>query len=251
MALHCNWHKSTIHCRRICVRTFAQLVLHQLLEDFPEAMPEVANQMPSPWRECLKFFRTNPDMQRLEKSLAPALRSYTPHQAITPAGVFYSVRTSHIPLEHTRIMYNAIHTACYTLFCDVSAAAFSLVRCLPGSLCVKILSKQECPASCHSWLPTLCLAHTLCYRGANWQAAVRRRWGLRGLPSPCLTVSLHSSTLSGLLSGKRPLAWQAASQQVPPHSRFAYRLWFVGLIPSCCCEQAGDMDTYVHSIMLL
>ncbi|KAL0020919.1 hypothetical protein WJX77_011015 [Trebouxia sp. C0004] len=72
------------------IRTFAQLVLHQLLEDFPEAMPEVANQLPSPWRECLKFFRTNPDMQRLEKSLAPVLRSYQPHQAITPAGVFYS-----------------------------------------------------------------------------------------------------------------------------------------------------------------
>ncbi|DBA85457.1 TPA: hypothetical protein ACH3X2_000409 [Trebouxia sp. C0005] len=72
------------------IRTFAQLVLHHLLEDFPEAVPEVAIQLPSPWRECLKFFRTNPDMQRLEKSLAPAMRSYKPHQAITPAGVFHS-----------------------------------------------------------------------------------------------------------------------------------------------------------------
>ena len=96
---HCTaiWHNSTIHCLQICFRTFAQLVLHQLLEDFPEAVPEVATQLPSPWRECLKFFRTNPDMQRLEKGLAPALRSYTPHQAISPAGVFYSVCASHNP----------------------------------------------------------------------------------------------------------------------------------------------------------
>lgn len=90
-----TWRNSTIHCLQFCVRTFAQLVLHQLLEDFPEAVPEVATQLPSPWRECLKFFRSNPDMQRLEKSLAPALRSYMPHQAITPTGVFYSVYISH------------------------------------------------------------------------------------------------------------------------------------------------------------
>lgn len=105
-------HKSSNHCLQPCVRTFAQLVLHHLLEDFPEAVPEVAIQLPSPWRECLKFFRTNPDMQRLEKSLAPAMRSYKPHQAITPAGVFHSVRTSHIPLGRTEIIYNATHTAC-------------------------------------------------------------------------------------------------------------------------------------------
>lgn len=68
------------------IRTFAQLVLHQLLEDFPEALPEAHNKS-SPWAASLVFFRTNPDMQRLEKSLGPALRNYSPHHAITPTGV--------------------------------------------------------------------------------------------------------------------------------------------------------------------
>jgi len=121
-----TWHNSTIYCLKTCVRTFAQLVLHQLLEDFPEAVPGVANQMPSPWRECLKFFRTNPDMQRLEKSLAPALRSYTPHQAITPAGVFYSVRTSHIPHLYSiqKLCTELYKLPARLLFHDVAAAAF-------------------------------------------------------------------------------------------------------------------------------
>jgi len=96
-ALHCNLEQQQHSLSQNLHRTFAQLVLHQLLEDFPGAVPQVVNQLPSPWRECLKFFTTNPDMQRLEKSLAPVLRSYKPHQAITPAGVFYSVCTSHIP----------------------------------------------------------------------------------------------------------------------------------------------------------
>lgn len=106
------------------------------------------------------------------------------------------------------------------LFCDVSAAAFSLFRCLPSYLHIKILSKQSAlQAVTHGFLT--CVWLMLCYRGANWQAAVRRTWVWRGLPSPCSMVSPPFSTLNGLLSGGRPLAWQAASQQVPPHSCFA------------------------------
>ena len=89
-------------------RTFAQLILHHLLEDFPEAQPEQARRPSpeaspspsgpapgpapgSPWAACLAFFRTNPDMKRLESSLGPALRTYDPSQAITPAAVLHSV----------------------------------------------------------------------------------------------------------------------------------------------------------------
>lgn len=76
-------------------------------------------------------------MQRLEKSLAAGLRSYMPHQAITPTGVFYSVRTSHIP--HLYITLDSCTMLCtlpVRLFCiyEVSAAAFSLFRCLPVDL---------------------------------------------------------------------------------------------------------------------
>ena len=69
-------------------------MLHQLLEEAPEAGPKAPHQLPSVWSACLTFFRTNPDMQRLERSLGPGLRTYSPHQAITPTGVFYSVSTA-------------------------------------------------------------------------------------------------------------------------------------------------------------
>ena len=86
-------------CHVMHRRTFAQLVLHQLLEDLPAALPGAFSGVPwpwpSPWAACLDFFRSNPDMQRLEKrqGLTPALLSYDPQHAITPMAVFHSVRT--------------------------------------------------------------------------------------------------------------------------------------------------------------
>ncbi|KAL3143716.1 hypothetical protein ABBQ32_003554 [Trebouxia sp. C0010 RCD-2024] len=78
------------------IRTFAQLVLHQLLEDFPQAQPEEVSSSrhgvssgASPWGTCMAFFRTNPDMKRLESSLGPGLRSYDPGRAVTPAGALH------------------------------------------------------------------------------------------------------------------------------------------------------------------
>ena len=82
--------------KMVLCRTFAQLVLHQLLEDFPEAMPETSNQT-SPWQACLQFFRTNPDMQRVKKSTSPGLCSYDPQRAITPQAVLCTV--GHLPLH--------------------------------------------------------------------------------------------------------------------------------------------------------
>ena len=89
---HFHHSKSTWYRRMPSLecRTFAQLVLHQLLEDFPQALPQ-GSHLDSPWHACLHFFRTNPDMQRLERSLGPAVRTYCPAHAITPAGVFHSV----------------------------------------------------------------------------------------------------------------------------------------------------------------
>lgn len=73
-------------------------MLHQLLEDFPQAQPEEVSSSrhgvssgASPWGTCMAFFRTNPDMKRLESSLGPGLRSYDPGRAVTPAGALHFV----------------------------------------------------------------------------------------------------------------------------------------------------------------
>ena len=83
-------------------------MLHQLLEDFPQAYPGQQGGVgssregvgagpgvgPSPWATCMTFFRTNPDMKRLESSLGPGLRTYDPRRAVTPAGVLHFVSTA-------------------------------------------------------------------------------------------------------------------------------------------------------------
>lgn len=94
-------HRVASECSLMC-RTLSQLVLHHLLEEFPEALQSGAaaesaghaGADATPWRACLQFFRTNPDMQRLERSMGQGLSQYSPAQAITPTAVFCTVQYS-------------------------------------------------------------------------------------------------------------------------------------------------------------
>lgn len=66
-------------------RTFAQLVVYELLSQFPdlfdlETDPYVAS--------LYRFLQNNPDLQRLRGSMGAALSAFCPDKATSPSGIF-------------------------------------------------------------------------------------------------------------------------------------------------------------------
>ena len=70
----------------------------------------------------MAFFRTNPDMKRLESSLGPALRTYDPSRAITPAAALHSVRHCSIVSVQQVTALLQYNTVCGCLWKKTSSA---------------------------------------------------------------------------------------------------------------------------------
>lgn len=66
-------------------RTFAQLVVYELLSQFPDLFDRETD----PYVASLyKFLQENPDLQRLRGSMGAALTAFCPDKATSPSGIF-------------------------------------------------------------------------------------------------------------------------------------------------------------------
>lgn len=107
------------------------------------------------------FFRTNPDMKRLEGILALGLRTYEPCRAVTPAGVLHFVSQQYSPTSPQDVGSNS------------GEQHFALVLCLVFMLhlCYDTLHRIALHRIASHWIALhriashLCDAYTYTYSG--------------------------------------------------------------------------------------